>query len=61
MNALRIWLCGLGGHDLIRKFEPNRVYLRCMSCPHETPGWQLKEKRTPERRMPARLALRSEA
>ena len=44
-HALRAFLCGLGGHELIRSFEPNRVCLRCTSCPYETPGWTLKEKR----------------
>jgi hypothetical protein len=43
-HALRAFFCGLGGHELIRGFEPNRVYMRCTSCPYETPGWTLKEK-----------------
>ena len=43
-HALRAFFCGLGGHELIRSFEPNRVCLRCTSCPYETPGWTLKEK-----------------
>ncbi len=43
-HALRAFVCGLGGHDLMRSFEPNRVCLRCTSCPYETPGWTLKER-----------------
>jgi hypothetical protein len=43
-HALRAFLCGLGGHELMRSFEPNRVCLRCTSCPYETQGWTLKEK-----------------
>jgi hypothetical protein len=43
-HALQTFLCGLGGHELMRSFEPNRVCLRCTSCPYETPGWTLKEK-----------------
>ncbi len=43
-RALQTFLCGLGGHELMRAFEPNRVCLRCTSCPYETPGWTLKEK-----------------
>ena len=43
-HALRAFVCGLGGHDLIRSFEPNRVCLKCTSCPYETPGWTLKER-----------------
>jgi hypothetical protein len=42
-HALRAIICGLGGHELMRSFEPNRVCLRCTSCPYETPGWTLKE------------------
>lgn len=42
-HALRSFLCGLGGHELMRSFEPNRVCLRCASCPYETPGWTLKD------------------
>jgi hypothetical protein len=43
-RALQTFLCGLGGHELMRSFEPNRVCLRCTSCPYQTPGWTLKEK-----------------
>jgi hypothetical protein len=43
-RALQTFLCGLGGHELMRSFEPNRVCLRCTSCPYETPGWTLKNK-----------------
>jgi hypothetical protein len=43
-RALQTFLCGLGGHDLMRSFEPHRVCLRCTSCPYETPGWTLKDK-----------------
>ena len=44
VRALQTFLCGLGGHELLRSFESNRVCLRCTSCPYETPGWTLKEK-----------------
>jgi hypothetical protein len=43
-HALRSFLCGLGGHELMRSFEPGRVCLRCTSCPYETPGWTLKDR-----------------
>jgi hypothetical protein len=43
-RALQTFLCGLGGHELLRSFEPDRVCLRCTSCPYETTGWTLKEK-----------------
>jgi len=43
-HSLQTFICGLGGHELMRSFEPNRVLLRCTSCPYETTGWTLKEK-----------------
>jgi len=44
---LRRFLCGLGGHELMRGYSPGRLYLRCTSCSYETPGWRLKEPRQP--------------
>ncbi len=37
--------CGLRGHNMLRQFERDRVYLRCASCGHESPGWTLSEQR----------------
>src|SRR5262245_38322238 len=43
----RVWdwfrqaLCGLHGHDTLLQFEHDRMYLRCVSCGHETHGWEL--------------------
>jgi hypothetical protein len=31
--------CGLRGHDSYLSFEEHRLYLRCASCGHESPGW----------------------
>ena len=36
-------VCGMGGHDTLLHFEDERISLRCASCGHETPGWQLNE------------------
>ena len=41
------FMCGLGGHDLILKIESRRMALQCVSCPYETPGWTLEDKRRP--------------
>jgi hypothetical protein len=41
------FMCGLGGHDLILKIESRRMALQCVSCPYETPGWTLDDKRRP--------------
>jgi hypothetical protein len=35
--------CGLHGHDTLMQFEKERMFLRCTSCGHETPGWMLTE------------------
>jgi hypothetical protein len=43
LDRLRQALCGLHGHDTLRQFEQDRMFLRCISCGHETPGWELNE------------------
>ena len=40
---LRQTLCGLHGHDTMLHFEQERMSLRCASCGHQTPGWELNE------------------
>src|SRR5262245_36548761 len=42
-EKLRQFLCGLHGHDTLLQFEQERMYLRCVSCGHETSGWELTE------------------
>ncbi|HET7216458.1 MAG TPA: hypothetical protein VFJ02_00360 [Vicinamibacterales bacterium] len=34
-------LCGLRGHDAVLHFEGRRVMMRCTSCGHDTPGWEV--------------------
>lgn len=43
----QMW-CGLHGHDSLLQFEQDRMFLRCVSCGHETPGWNLQEAPTAE-------------
>ena len=43
MDRMRQMLCGLHGHDSMLQFEQDRMYLRCVSCGHESPGWELNE------------------
>jgi hypothetical protein len=38
----QMW-CGLHGHDALLQFEQDRMFLRCVSCGHETPGWNLND------------------
>ncbi len=63
-------MCGLTGHDAMLHFEGNRVNMRCTSCGHDTPGWEISG-RGPRRRYegdarrhlltPQRLVLRKTA
>jgi hypothetical protein len=70
--VLRIgqWLCALRGHDSVLHFEGNRVMMRCTSCGHDSPGWEISG-RGPRQRyqgdhrrhvlVPQRLVLRKTA
>ena len=42
-------VCGLRGHDGVLHFEGKRVMMRCTSCGHETPGWDVNG-RAPRKR-----------
>ena len=64
------FLCGLRGHDAVLHFEGKRVMMRCTSCGHDTPGWEVSG-RAPRQRfegdsrrhrlVPQRLVLRKTA
>jgi hypothetical protein len=43
LDVARQMLCGLHGHDSLLHFERDRMFLRCVSCGHETPGWEIKD------------------
>jgi hypothetical protein len=34
-------LCGMRGHDAILHYEGSRVMMRCTSCGHDSPGWEI--------------------
>ena len=38
---LRQSYCGLSGHDALLQFKRDRIFLQCVSCGHESPGWEL--------------------
>ena len=42
-------LCGVRGHDAMLHFKGRRMTMRCTSCGHETPGWDISD-RAPRRR-----------
>jgi len=43
VDRMRELFCGLRGHDTMLHFDKDRMSLRCVSCGHETPGWELNE------------------
>jgi hypothetical protein len=49
MGRLGQLLCGVRGHDSVLHFEGNRVMMRCTSCGHDSPGWEISG-RAPRRR-----------
>ena len=55
-GPIRQFLCGLGGHELMRSYSPGRICLRCTSCPYESPGWSLKQARQVAPGRPALVA-----
>ena len=55
MDSLKRLICALRGHEDFLRFEKNRVYLQCIECGHESPGWTV-EARRPVLRFQARRA-----
>ena len=35
-------ICGWRGHTSVLQFDQSRVFLQCMSCGHQSPGWQIE-------------------
>jgi hypothetical protein len=42
LQRLQQLCCALHGHDAYLQLEQGRMCLRCLSCGHETPGWDLQ-------------------
>ena len=40
-GRLRQVVCGLHGHDELLHFEQGRMSLQCVSCGHDSPGWEV--------------------
>ncbi len=55
MGSLKRLLCALRGHEEYLHFDKNRVYLQCVGCGHESPGWTVETHR-PVLRFSARTA-----
>jgi hypothetical protein len=43
LDRIREAFCGLHGHDNLLQFKHDRMFLKCVSCGHESPGWELNE------------------
>lgn len=43
LATVREAACALRGHSLLLHTEPGRIFLKCMDCGHETPGWSVAE------------------
>jgi hypothetical protein len=54
-DRVRQTFCGLHGHDSLLQFEQDKMYLKCVSCGHQSPGWELAD--TPR---PAMMTVREE-
>jgi hypothetical protein len=46
-DRVRQAFCGLHGHDSLLQFEQDRMFLKCVSCGHESPGWEIAETAPP--------------
>jgi hypothetical protein len=33
--------CGIQGHEHMTQFNNGRIFLRCITCGHESPGWDI--------------------
>ena len=38
-------VCGMHGHENLLQFAQDRMFLKCVSCGHESPGWEITEPR----------------
>jgi hypothetical protein len=51
IDLVRQAYCGLHGHDDLLQFEQDRMFLKCASCGHESPGWEMSDTPPPRPRM----------
>jgi hypothetical protein len=42
---LREAMCGIGGHEYYLRSTSNRIFMRCVVCGRETPGWRIERRR----------------
>jgi hypothetical protein len=61
MESLKQLYCALRGHEEYMHFDKNRMYLQCVSCGHESPGWTVEPTDRPARRFQVRRLARAGA
>lgn len=44
LDRLGQLICGVQGHDEMVQFDGTRMFLRCVHCGHETPGWDVSRR-----------------
>ena len=54
---LRQAMCGLFHHEYYVHSSANRIFLQCVTCGHETPGWRIDVKTRQNRITRARTGL----
>ncbi|MGE3512836.1 MAG: hypothetical protein AB7N65_28575 [Vicinamibacterales bacterium] len=42
-------ICGIQGHEHLVQFSEERIFLRCITCGHESPGWEVPTRLKPAR------------
>jgi hypothetical protein len=55
---IRQLVCGLHGHDSLLEFGQGRLSLKCVSCGHESPGWDIKTQADAVPQPPAQVPVR---
>jgi len=58
MGSVKRLICALRGHEEYLHFEKNRVYLQCVGCGQESPGWTVESHR-PVIRFQSRPAVKA--
>ena len=49
MGSFKRLMCAIRGHEDYLHFEKDRVYLQCVACGYESPGWTVEHRRPPLR------------
>lgn len=44
LDRLGQFVCGMQGHEHMLQHDDGRLFLRCVSCGHQSPGWDVPTK-----------------